>query len=77
MKQTYNTRYISALRGDKWVHGAEAIKEMKLIRSDGGNWDLYQNANGTIYYIAVVSGCHSGLWGNARHYMKIYGEKIA
>ncbi|HHX60324.1 MAG TPA: hypothetical protein GX707_06255 [Epulopiscium sp.] len=76
MTTTYNTKYIAALKGNKWVYGDEAIKEMKQIEDSGGNnWDLYQDVKGIIYYIAVVSGCNSGQWGDERHYMKIYGKK--
>ena len=75
-KAYYNLKNIRTFKNGQWVSGAEAVKEMKLIRSDGGNWDLCQDKRGTIYYISLKSGCNSGIWGSTKHYRKVFKEEI-
>ena len=43
MKTYYNVDNISYYdeKAGKWLHGHDAIKHMKCIRSGDSNWDLY------------------------------------
>lgn len=69
-----NIRYYDA-KNKKWLQGNGAIKHMKCIRSDNGNWDLYLNKNtGWIYYVSVYPDCHSGFWGTVEYFQKRYGH---
>jgi hypothetical protein len=53
---------------------------MTLLKHDGSNWDLYIDDAGWIWYVATpeaaAAGCKSGYWGNAKHFYKMFGEKI-
>ena len=55
--------------------------EMQLIEgSRTSNWDLYQDAKGWIWYVATPEaekdGCKSGYWGNAKHYLRMFGKAL-
>ena len=77
MKKFYNVNNISIQRNNKWLHGHDAIKYMRCIRSGDSNWDLYlEEKSGWIYYIAVVPGCDSGFWGTVEYFKKRYGHDI-
>jgi len=78
-KKYYNIKNISYYdtKTNKWLYGEDAIKHMKCIRHDGGNWDLYlDEKRGRIYYIAVVPDCHSGIWGTVKYFKRRYGHDI-
>jgi len=75
VRKYYNTYNISIQKNNKWIHGHDAIKYMRCIRSGDSNWDLYLEENsGWIYYVAVVPDCHSGFWGTIKDYKKKYGH---
>lgn len=73
MKTYYNVDNISYYdeKAGKWLHGHNAIKHMKCIRSGDSNWDLYlDKKSGWIYYVAVVPSCHSGFWGTIEYFRR-------
>lgn len=75
MKKYYDTHRISILKNNKWVHGRDALKHMKCIKSNSGNWDLYLDENrGWVYYVSTNPSCHSGFWGTVKQYEKKYGS---
>ena len=78
-KKYYNVNNISYYdtKTKKLLRGKEAIKHMRCIRNDGGNWDLYlDEKSGWIYYVAVVPSCHSGFWGTIEYFKRRYGHDI-
>ena len=78
-KKYYNANNISYYdtKNNRWLHGHDAIKYMKCIRSGDSNWDLYlDEKNGWIYYVAVVPGCDSGFWGTLKYFKRRYGHNI-
>ena len=78
-KKYYNVNNVSYYdtKTNKWLYGHDAIKHMKCIRSDDGNWDLYLDKDsGCIYYVAVVPDCYSGIWGDIKYFKRRYGHDI-
>jgi len=78
-KKYYNVNNVSYYdtKTNKWLYGHDAIKYMKCIRSDDGNWDLYLDKDsGCIYYVAVVPDCYSGIWGDIKYFKRRYGHDI-
>ena len=76
-KKYYNVNNVSYYdtKTNKWLYGHDAIKYMKCIRSDDGNWDLYLDKDsGCIYYVAVTPSCYSGFWGTIKYFKKRYGD---
>lgn len=45
------------------------LAEGKTLYAIGdGNWDLYENDQGHLYYIAKPgTGCSNGIWGDKKH----------
>lgn len=79
MKKYYNIKNITFYdeKNNQWLYGEDAIKHMKCIKSNDGNWDLYLNEKtGWIYYIAVVPDCHSGVWGTIKYFKRRYGHDL-
>lgn len=50
---------------------------LKLIEgSRAGNWDLYIDQKGWIWYVAFKNGAKSGYWGDKKHYLRMYGKAV-